>query len=140
MDFIDGLPVTEALEQARADEGARLNAFEQIAEAVAHAHRNLVIHADLKPSNILMRADGSVHLLDFGIARLIGDMAAKAGESTAPSPLTRGYAAPERTGGAAPTVASDVFSLGMLMVQMLTGWLPDGTWPAVPALCCRRAG
>ena len=130
MDFIDGLPVTEALEKAQADEGARLDAFEQIAEAVAHAHRAFVIHADLKPSNILMRADGSVHLLDFGIARLIGDIATSAGESTAPSPLTRGYAAPERTGGAAPTVASDVFSLGMLLVQMLTGRLPDGALQA----------
>ena len=129
MDFIDGLPVTEALEQAGADRSARLDAFEQIAEAVAHAHRNLVIHADLKPSNILMRADGSVHLLDFGIARLIGDIASDAG--AAPSPLTRGYAAPERTGGAAPTVASDVFSLGMLLVQMLTGRLPDGAGPMV---------
>jgi serine/threonine-protein kinase len=73
-----------------------------------------------------------VHLLDFGIAALIGDLAAKTGGNTgeddagaAPSPLTRGYAAPERTGGAAPTVASDVFSLGMLLVQMLTGRLPD---------------
>ena len=130
MDYIDGLPVTEALEKAGADRAARLDAFEQIGEAVAHAHRNLVIHADLKPSNILMRADGSVHLLDFGIARVIGDLASEAG--AAPSPLTRGYAAPERTGGAAPTVASDVFSLGMLLVQMLTGRLPDGTGPPVP--------
>lgn len=124
MDFIDGLPVTEALERMNADQGARLDAFEAIGEAVAYAHRNLVIHADLKPSNILMRADGSVHLLDFGIARLIGDLASEAG--AAPSPLTRGYAAPERTGGAAPTVASDVFSLGMLAVQMLTGRVPAG--------------
>ncbi|MFM9937236.1 MAG: protein kinase domain-containing protein, partial [Novosphingobium sp.] len=130
MDYIDGLPVTEALEQAGADRTARLDAFEQIGEAVAHAHRNLVIHADLKPSNILMRADGSVHLLDFGIARLIGDIAQESG--SAPSPLTRGYAAPERTGGAAPTVASDVFSLGMLLVQMLTGRLPDGAGPMAP--------
>lgn len=130
MDLIDGLPVTEALDKAGADQPARLDAFEQICEAAAHAHRNLVIHADLKPSNILMGADGRVHLLDFGIARLVGDLAADAG--SAPSPLTRGYAAPERSGGAAPTVASDVFSLGMLLVQMLTGWLADGTWPQVP--------
>ncbi len=141
MDLIEGLPVTEALDKAGAGQAARLDAFEQIAEAVAHAHRQMVIHADLKPSNILMSADGQVHLLDFGIARLAsglgnglagdlpGDQAGEGG--LAPSPLTRGYAAPERTGGAAPTVASDVFSLGMLLVQMLTGWLPDGTWPQV---------
>ncbi|WP_298192437.1 serine/threonine-protein kinase [Novosphingobium sp.] len=129
MDLIDGLPVTEALERAGADRTARLDAFEQICEAVVHAHRNLVIHADLKPSNILMGPDRAVHLLDFGIARLVGDLAM---EGAAPSPLTRGYAAPERTGGAAPTVASDVFSLGMLFVQMLTGQLPDGAGAAVP--------
>jgi serine/threonine-protein kinase len=115
MDLIDGLPVTEALDKAGAAQSARLDAFEQICEAAQHAHRNLVIHADLKPSNILMGADGVVHLLDFGIARLVGDLAADAG--SAPSPLTRGYAAPERTGGAAPTVASDVFSLGMLLCR-----------------------
>ncbi|MEI6642560.1 MAG: serine/threonine-protein kinase [Novosphingobium sp.] len=125
MDLIEGLPVTEALQKAGAAPAERLDAFEQICEAVAHAHRNLVIHADLKPSNILMSADGQVHLLDFGIARLVGDLAAEAGG--APSPLTRGYAAPERSGGAAPTVASDVFSLGMLLVEMLTGRLPDGS-------------
>lgn len=137
MDLIEGLPVTEALDKAVAGQAARLDAFERICEAVAHAHRQLVIHADLKPSNILMSADGQVHLLDFGIARLAsgladdlpGDQAGEGG--LAPSPLTRGYAAPERTGGAAPTVASDVFSLGMLLVQMLTGRLPDGTWPQV---------
>ena len=130
MDLIDGLPVTEALGAAQAGQAARLDAFEQIAEAVAHAHRNLVIHADLKPSNILMSADGRVHLLDFGIARLVSETTGDGGVS-APSPLTRGYAAPERTGGAAPTVASDVFSLGMLFVQMLTGRLADGTGPMV---------
>ena len=129
MDLIDGLPVTEALERAGADRAARLDAFEQICEAVVHAHRNLVIHADLKPSNILMGPDRAVRLLDFGIARLVGDHAT---EGAAPSPLTRGYAAPERTGGAAPTVASDVFSLGMLFVQMLTGQLPDSSGKAVP--------
>ena len=78
-----------------------------------------------------MGADGAVHLLDFGIARLVGDLADGAGVS-APSPLTKGYAAPERTGGAAPTVASDVFSLGMLLVQMLTSRLADGTAPVLP--------
>lgn len=127
MDFIDGEPITRALDRAGADRSARLDAFEQVAEAVAHAHRQLVIHADIKPSNVLMDKAGRVHLLDFGIAQLLGDLERAAGQ--APSPLTRGYAAPERTGGAAPTIAGDVFSLGMLFVEILTGRLPD---PAAP--------
>lgn len=131
MDFIEGLPVTEALARAEAPQAARLAAFSAICEAVAHAHRALVIHADIKPGNVLMSADGAVHLLDFGIARLVDELVDELGDGvghagTAPSPLTRAYAAPERGGGAPPTVASDVFGLGMLMVEMLTGRAPIG--------------
>lgn len=130
MDFIDGLPVTEALARADATLETRLSAFASVCEAVAHAHRALVIHADIKPGNVLMSGDGSVHLLDFGIARLVDDIGRETG--TAPSPLTRAYAAPERSSGAPPTVASDVFGLGMLMVEMLAGRAPIGDQPCVP--------
>ncbi|MFT4025528.1 MAG: protein kinase [Novosphingobium sp.] len=117
MDLVDGLPITEALRGA--DEARRLDAYEAVCEAVAYAHRNLVIHADIKPSNVLMSADGQVHLLDFGIARLIVEID---GEETGdPYPLTKGYAAPERGVGVAPTIPSDVFSLGVLLLGML-GW------------------
>lgn len=115
MDYVEGLPVTQALEGA--SHAARLDAFEAVCEAVTYAHRSLIVHADIKPSNVLMSADGAVHLLDFGIARLIvrldGD------ESGDPYPLTKGYAAPERGVGVAPTIASDVFSLGVLLLGML---------------------
>ncbi|WP_421839027.1 protein kinase domain-containing protein [Novosphingobium sp.] len=123
MDFIDGRPITEAL--ADAPIAARLLAFEQVCEAVAFAHRNLVIHADIKPSNVLVDAGGQVQLLDFGIARLIADLdAAEAGD---PYPLTKGYAAPERAVGVAPTIASDVFSLGVLLLGLLGKDVPrDG--------------
>ncbi len=117
MDFVDGLPVTEALEKRGASLDQRLDAVEAICDAVAYAHRALVVHADLKPSNVLMTAGGDVKLLDFGIARLIVGL--DADESGDPYPLTKGYAAPERAVGVAPTVASDVFSLGMLMLGML---------------------
>lgn len=120
MDLIDGLPITEAL--LSADETKRLDAYEAVCEAVAYAHRNLVIHADIKPSNVLMSADGRVHLLDFGIARLIVEID---GEETGdPYPLTKGYAAPERGVGVPPTIASDVFSLGVLLLGMLGRDLP----------------
>lgn len=120
MDLVDGQPITEALEGA--GQAARLDAYEAVCEAVAHAHRNLVIHADIKPSNVLMSADGQVHLLDFGIARLIVEID---GEETGdPYPLTKGYAAPERGVGVPPTIASDVFSLGVLLLGMLGAELP----------------
>lgn len=117
MDHIDGRPVTGALAERGATLAERLSAFAAVCDAVAYAHRNLVIHADIKPSNVLMSEDGRVHLLDFGIARLI--VALDQGEAGDPYPLTRGYAAPERGVGIAPTIASDVFSLGVLLLEML---------------------
>jgi eukaryotic-like serine/threonine-protein kinase len=117
MDFVDGVPVTELLERRSAARDERLDAFEAVCAAVAYAHRSLVIHADIKPSNILMDGQGKVHLLDFGIARLIVDL--EDGVSGDPYPLTKGYAAPERAVGLPPTIASDVFSLGVLLLGML---------------------
>ena len=117
MDFIDGIPIDEALNARAADRAQRLDAIEAVGDAVAYAHRNLVIHADIKPSNVLMTADGRIHLLDFGIARLIVGL--DPNESGDPYPLTKGYAAPERAVGVAPTIASDVFSLGVLMLELL---------------------
>ena len=123
MDLISGEQVDAALDRRGANQRERLAAFEAVGEAVAYAHRQLVIHADIKPSNVLMDTAGQVHLLDFGIARLVVDNAEpSAGEIY---PLTRGYAAPERAGGAAPTIAGDVFSLGMLLLVMLGGTVPS---------------
>ncbi|MDF8333820.1 protein kinase domain-containing protein [Novosphingobium cyanobacteriorum] len=133
MDFVDGLPITQGLEAKNASRSERMAAFRTVCEAVAHAHRALVVHADIKPSNVMLDRDGQVHLLDFGIARLIDDLDAEtAGArslSTEPSPLTRAYAAPERAGGAAPTVSGDVFSLGMLFAEIMAGRSPVGDLP-----------
>jgi tRNA A-37 threonylcarbamoyl transferase component Bud32 len=130
MEFIDGLPVDEALEAADASREARLEAFAAVAEAVAYAHRQLVIHADIKPSNVLMDRDGQVHLLDFGISRLVAGM--DVDETGDPYPLTRGFAAPERGVGVVPTVASDVYSLGVLLLAMLGHKVPSGEEAMVP--------
>jgi len=122
MDYVDGQPVTEALRSRQMPRPQVLATFESICDAVSHAHRQLVVHADIKPSNVLMSADNRVHLLDFGIARLLVDLdTAESGEFY---PLTRCYAAPERVLEAAPTVAADVFSLGVLLFEMLTGEVP----------------
>ena len=117
MDFVDGAPITDALDAISASRDVRLDALEATGDALAYAHRNLVIHADIKPSNVLLTDNGRVHLLDFGIARLIVDL--DIGETGDPYPLTKGYAAPERGVGIAPTIASDVFSLGVLMLGVL---------------------
>lgn len=130
MDHVEGLPVTEALRAAGADRASRLDAFEAVCEAVAYAHRSLVIHADIKPSNVLMTEAGGVQLLDFGIARLIS--AIDTDEAGDPYPLTRGYAAPERALGLAPTIAGDVFSLGVLLLAMLDARLPADDGIFVP--------
>ena len=130
MDYVEGLPVTEALRKVGADQPARLDAFEAVCEGVAYAHRALVIHADIKPSNVLMSADGAVHLLDFGIARLI--TAIDSNETGDPYPLTKGYAAPERAVGVAPTITSDVFSLGVLLLGMLGCKVPDEDSDFIP--------
>jgi eukaryotic-like serine/threonine-protein kinase len=130
MDFVEGAPVTDALDARGADLDARLDALEGVGDALAYAHRNLVIHADIKPSNVLMTDDGRVHLLDFGIARLIVGL--DDDESGDPYPLTKGYAAPERAVGVAPTIASDVFSLGVLMLGMLGCETPGPDTEYVP--------
>lgn len=130
MDFIDGLPVDRALAANHATEAERLDTFEAVCEAVAYAHRQLVIHADIKPSNVLYDFDGAVHLLDFGIARLIA--AIDHDEAGDPYPLTKGYAAPERGIGSVPTIASDVFSLGVLLLAILGKPVPEDGADFVP--------
>ncbi len=125
MDYVDGAPVTEALAARNAGIDATLDGFAAICAAVAHAHRNLVVHADIKPSNVIMTADGAIKLLDFGIARLTVDLDTDV--DATPYPLTRGYAAPERLAGAPPAIPGDVYSLGVLLHEMLAGVAPrDG--------------
>ncbi len=128
MDYLAGEPVTLALARRNAGLDATLDAFEVICEAVGHAHRNLVVHADIKPSNVVMGDDDVVKLLDFGIARLIVDL--DSDEEDEPYPLTRTYAAPERSDGRQPAIVGDVYSLGVLLHEMLTGELPEAGRPA----------
>jgi hypothetical protein len=124
MEAIDGLPIDAYCDRQRLGVEARLRLFLATCRAVDHAHRNLVVHRDLKPSNVLVDADGQVKLLDFGIAKLLGD-----GEEI---DLTRsslrlgtpGYASPEQILGQAITTASDVYSLGVLLYRLLTGARP----------------
>jgi len=105
---------------------ARLALFVQVASAVAHAHAKLVLHRDLKPGNILVTADAQARLLDFGIAKLLQDDPPGDGALTqmAGRALTPDYAAPEQILGQPMTVASDVYSLGVVLFELLTGERP----------------
>ena len=110
--------------EQRLDVAARLELFLQVADAVAHAHANLVVHRDLKPSNVLVDVDGQVKLLDFGIATLVASGSTADPTVTLGGALTPHYAAPEQVTGGPVTTATDVYALGVLLYQLLVGRHP----------------
>ena len=127
MEYIDGRSLMDHCRSHALPPSARLALFEQICDAVAYAHRHLVVHCDLKPANILVRADGRVSLLDFGIARLIdADPGDPDNPHTANLRLTPQYAAPEQLAGAPQTTQTDVYALGLLLHELLCEHSPWG--------------
>ena len=126
LEFIDGQPIDAWCEAKSLTVRDRLQLFIQVVGAVAYAHGRLVVHRDLKPSNVLVTADGQVHLLDFGIAKLLQEAAPGMPGLTQEQGrvLTPHYASPEQVAGDAITVQSDVYSLGVLLYELLTGTLP----------------
>ena len=120
MEYVDGEPLLDHIARAAPTLGARLDLFDAMLDAVAHAHRHLVVHRDLKPANVLVSRDGTVKLLDFGIAHLI-EAGAESQRETSTRVFSRGYASPEQQAGRAITTASDIYSLGVLLREMLSG-------------------
>lgn len=121
MEYVEGQGLLAHIAQAGLDLDARLTLFDRIAAAVAHAHQRLVVHRDLKPGNVLVRADGEPRLLDFGIAKLLDVGREPGSDATSTRVWTPGYASPEQRAGTAITTASDVYALGVMLREMLTG-------------------
>jgi eukaryotic-like serine/threonine-protein kinase len=126
LEYVEGRRIDDYARDAAIDTRGRLRLFLQVAQAVAHAHARLVVHRDLKPSNILVSNGGEVQLLDFGIAKLLEEGQALETELTRISgrALTLAYASPEQVSGEPIGVASDVYSLAVVLYELLTGSLP----------------
>lgn len=125
MEYVEGEPIHEYCAARKLGVAARLELVRQLSQAVQYSHQNLVVHRDLKPTNILVTAGGAVKLLDFGIAKLLD--AAEVGESftqSGPAPFTPDYASPEQIAGGAISTRSDVFALGVILYELLAGARP----------------
>lgn len=133
MEYIDGEPIDAYCERTQCSLARRLDLIRELCEAVAAAHRALVVHRDLKPSNILVNGDGHVKVLDFGIAKLLDESADDASQIRM---LTPGYGSPEQVSGEPITLASDVYSLGVILRQLVAGQRPPprirGVWHSWP--------
>jgi eukaryotic-like serine/threonine-protein kinase len=143
MDYVDGRPIDAWCDEHQLNVSERLTLFRAVCAAVQHAHQRLVLHRDIKPAHILVTVNGDVKLLDFGIAKLFaGDGLARTlpETETATRIMTPEYASPEQVRGDAVHTASDVYALGVVLYELLTGRWPYGTrggllYDVIRAIC-----
>ena len=120
MEYVEGPPLLAWCEEHQLSIAQRLSLFLSVCDAVAYAHQKLIVHRDLKPGNILVTPAGDPKLLDFGLARVLDTDADTEITQAGPTPMTVAYASPEQIRGERQTVASDVFSLGVILYELLT--------------------
>lgn len=135
LEYVDGLPIDEYCDEHQLSIPARLQLFIKVCKAVDFAHRNLVVHRDLKPNNILVDKSGEPKLLDFGIAKLLENSSVQqtvAVTREGMRAMTPEYASPEQVRGESISVATDVYALGVLLYRLMTGQSPYGVSTKVP--------
>lgn len=143
MEYVDGVPLDRYCEQHPLGTEARLRLFLRICDAVSYAHRNLVVHRDIKPTNILIATDGVPKLLDFGIATVLEAGGTRDVTSANEQRLTPEYASPEQVEGGPVTTSTDVYSLGIVLFELLTGSRPYSftvrTAPEIHRVVCSQS-
>jgi serine/threonine protein kinase/tetratricopeptide (TPR) repeat protein len=134
MEFVEGVPLTNYCKTQKCSIPERLRLFRAVCEAVLYAHQHAVIHRDLKPSNILVKGDGSIRLLDFGIAKHLENLGELVDQTiTGLRMMTPAYAAPEQIRGEQVGIQSDVYSLGVVLYELLAGRLPFDLTKCTPS-------
>jgi eukaryotic-like serine/threonine-protein kinase len=145
MEYVDGVPITTYCDRRKLGIEARLRLFRDVCAAVHYAHQNLIIHRDIKPGNILVSAEGQVKLLDFGIAKLLNPALGPSDQPLTRTELramTPEYASPEQVRGHVITTASDVYALGVVLYELLSGrrpyYLTSGSPQELAVVVCSR--